>query len=219
MKPLDLNIRRPALIVAPHPDDETIAAYGLITRLRRSGVRVRVVVVSDGAASHRGSKIWPERRLVAERRRETRAVLRRIGVTAADICFLGLPDGHLGLNGAHCAVLARALRSIRRPGLVALPDWADAHPDHRAVAPLAEHIATPGTRRLSYLVWPDEGLPQRCPTHGLTLGTARAAKRGAILRYRTQTGAIADDPQGFAIARHELARFARPIELYREARR
>ncbi|WP_443029636.1 PIG-L deacetylase family protein, partial [Sphingomonas sp. TX0522] len=37
-------------MIAPHPDDEVIGAAGLIARLRRHGARVRVAVVTDGAA-------------------------------------------------------------------------------------------------------------------------------------------------------------------------
>lgn len=219
VKPLALGGRRTALVVAPHPDDETIGAYGLIARLARRGVRVRVIVVADGAASHTSSNAWPRARLVAERRRETRIVLRRIGVRAGDVRFLALPDGALPDDEAtHGVALARAIRSVRRPGLVALPDPCDAHPDHRAVARMAARVATPGARRVHYLVWPERGAPRPRPTHGLTLGPLRAAKRAAILRYRTQCGAITDDPHGFAISRGELARFARPVELYRTAR-
>lgn len=215
VKPLSTQ-RRTTLIVAPHPDDETIGAYGLIARLRRRGVPVRVVVVADGAASHPGSIAWPRARLVAERRRETRLVLRRIGVMAANIRFLGLPDGAVDAD-VHGVALACAIRRTR-PGLIALPDPADAHEDHRAVASIARRTATPGARRLYYLVWPERGARLPRATHRLPLGPARAAKRAAILGYRTQCGAITDDPRGFAISRHDLARFARPVELYREAR-
>ena len=175
------------------------------------------MVVADGAASHPGSIAWPARRLVAERRRETRRALRRIGVAAGDVRFLGLPDGAVG--DLHHASLARAIRAGPRPHLLALPDPSDAHEDHRAVARIARAVATPGARRVHYLVWPDRALPRPKATHGLALGCAQAAKRGAIRRYRTQMGAIVDDPAGFTISRRELAAFSRPVELYREARR
>ncbi|TVV70177.1 PIG-L family deacetylase, partial [Sphingomonas solaris] len=68
-----LRLGRPctALIVAPHPDDEVIGAAGLIRALVNRGTRVRVLVVSDGAASHTGSRLWPRRRLVAARMAES----------------------------------------------------------------------------------------------------------------------------------------------------
>lgn len=206
---------RAALIVAPHPDDETIGAYGLIRALKARAARVRVVIVTDGAGSHRHSARWPTRRLVAERRRETLAAMRGIGVSAADVGFLGLPDGGLaGTRGAR-ALLAKMARASGCD-LIVLPAADDDHPDHRAVAAA---LARSAVRRLDYLVWPNRRTPSRRADRYVKLGQFAAAKRGAIKRYRTQMGAIRDDPGGFAIARGELARFARGIECFRERRR
>ena len=40
----------PALIVAPHPDDEVLATGGLIAWLRDHGVDVTIAAVTDGRA-------------------------------------------------------------------------------------------------------------------------------------------------------------------------
>ncbi len=217
MRPLRLDGVSDALIIAPHPDDEAIGAYGLIRTLKAKGARVRIVVVADGAASHAASARWPQTRLVAERRRETLLAMLRIGLPASDIRFLGLPDGHLT---AHCVsnprALTRAVKSVVGGGLIVSPDAHDAHPDHQAVAKLLARTRSPGTRRLAYLVWPDRTPPRTGPTRGVSLGATRGAKRAAICRYRTQMGAIIDDPRGFSISRGELAAFTRPVELFRE---
>ncbi len=217
MTPLRLGGIHEALIVAPHPDDETIGAYGLIHSLKRKGARVRVIVVADGAASHAASARWPRTRLVAERRRETRLAMLLIGVPASDIRFLGLPDGDLAAQSASGSrAICRAIKALGGGGLVVLPHASDAHPDHRAVARLAAGCRSPGTRRMAYLVWPDRTRPVARSTHGVQLGAARAAKRAAIGRYRTQMGAITDDPHGFSISRRELGVFTRPIEVFSE---
>jgi LmbE family N-acetylglucosaminyl deacetylase len=217
MKSLRLGGIRHALVIAPHPDDEAIGAYGLIRSLKRNGARVRIIVVTDGAASHPASARWPRPRLVAERRRETRRAMRQIGVPADDIRFLGLPDGDLAACGASASgALLRSVKALGRGGLIVAPHASDAHPDHRAVARLAARVRSPGTRRLAYLVWPDRTGPVARPTHGVRLGAARGAKRAAIRRYRTQMGAITDDPGGFSISRQALAAFTRPIELFSE---
>jgi LmbE family N-acetylglucosaminyl deacetylase len=217
MKTPRLRGLRGALIVAPHPDDETIAAHGLIRALKREGIRTRILVVADGAASHPASVRWPKARLVAERRRETRRAMRQIGVPAGDVRFLGLPDGQLASHGASGGrALWRAIKALGRGGLIVLPDASDAHPDHRAVARLAARARSPGTRRMAYLVWPDRTRPTARSTHGVPLGAARVAKRAAIGGYRTQMGAITDDPRGFAISRAELAAFTRPVERFSE---
>ncbi len=39
-------------VVAPHPDDESLACGGAITLLRRAGIPVFVLFISDGTGSH-----------------------------------------------------------------------------------------------------------------------------------------------------------------------
>lgn len=56
------------VVVAPHPDDETLAAGGTISMLVRRGFTVDVVAVTDGEASHPGS-----RTTTPDQRREVRA--------------------------------------------------------------------------------------------------------------------------------------------------
>lgn len=211
MRCLPLAGVRRALVVAPHPDDEAIGAWGVIRALRRGGCHVRVVVAADGAASHPNSAAWPMRRLVAERRRETRRVMRAIGVHAGDIAFLGLPDGGLSVLGRRDGHAMTRAVAISKADLILLPSAADDHPDHCAVAALAARARTPGARRFAYLVWARGA--HRGPVHGFRVCTP--AKRAAIARYRTQMGAIRDDPGGFAIAPHELRTFSRPIEHFR----
>ena len=131
------GIRR-ALIVAPHPDDEIIGAAGLIRRLKTIGAAVSVVIVSDGGASHPGSRRWPRARLVAERRRESRRALLMLGVSARDLRCLALPDGDLP---RHVAEAVRHLRRLSaRADLIVGPAADDAHPDHRAVAAALDRL-------------------------------------------------------------------------------
>ncbi len=211
MKTLSLAHVRHALIIAPHPDDETIGAFGMIRALRLRSARVRVVIVTDGAGSHPASNRWPRTRLIAARRRESLMAMRRIGVAAGDVAFLGLADG--GLSAMPARVGRRLHRAVARcrPDLIVLPARDDDHPDHRAIAVA---LARTAARRLEYLVWPHRQTPSRQASHGLRLDST-APKRGAIRRYRTQMGAITDDPGGFAISRRELAGFARPVEQFR----
>lgn len=216
MKPLSLARVRTALIVAPHPDDEAIGAYGVIRALTARGARVTVAIVTDGAGSHPGSVRWPRGRLVAARRRETRSAMHRIGVRAARVVFLDLPDGGLtAMSGQLHRALGPLIRRCRDLDLLVGPARDDDHPDHRAIA---AGLPQTRARRLEYLVWPNRQSRSARATHALRLATLAAAKRGAIGRYRTQTGTITDDPNGFAMSRHERARFAQPVERFRERR-
>ncbi|MDZ7280413.1 PIG-L family deacetylase [Sphingomonas sanguinis] len=212
---LPLKAVRRAIVVAPHPDDEIIGAAGVIQALRRQGSLVRVIVVSNGAASHPNSGAWPPERLIAARRRESLLALRRLGVTRDHVTFLGLPDGGLSACAVLCRQrLSRAIRQCRDLDMIVGPAMTDAHPDHRAVAAALRDTRFAG-RRMTYQVWP----PQRARVargRTITLAGGAAAKRSLIRMHRTQLGAITDDPHGFAVARHELAVFAHPVEQFVE---
>ncbi|MBB4086863.1 PIG-L deacetylase family protein [Sphingomonas carotinifaciens] len=207
------------LVVAPHPDDEAIAAHALVARLRRRGVAVQVLVVTDGRASHPGSAAWPRARLVAERRRETRAAMRRIGVAAGAVTFLNLPDGDLAAHAGKVRHgIGRAAARVRRPAAALVPAIDDDHADHRVVAACAAQVAVPGLRWFAYPVWPaGNRLPGAKPMP-LT-AQERLAKRHAIRRYATQTGRITDDPAGFTMTRAQIAAFSRPQECFVAVRR
>ena len=51
------------LLLAAHPDDETLGAGGLLARLARDGVRCDVVVLTDGEGSHPDSPTHTPARL------------------------------------------------------------------------------------------------------------------------------------------------------------
>jgi LmbE family N-acetylglucosaminyl deacetylase len=202
------------LVVAPHADDEAIGAYGLIRRLRLRGVLIRILVVTDGAASHPSSEAWPPARLTRERRRETRREMQRIGVTADQIRFLNLPDGGLStMIPLARRSIAAEVRRAPRPLTLLGPAADDDHPDHRVAAAALAQSRAAGVRRVAYPVWP----AGRVLAHHIALPLGeqtRLAKRLAIRRYRTQAGRITDDPAGFSMTRVQIAAFSRPVETF-----
>lgn len=89
------------LIVAPHCDDETLGAAGLMRQARAKNVSVRVVIVTNGDGFRAGvSRTYHELNVkprdyiqyAYHRQDETRAALGVLGVAPADIAFLGFPD-------------------------------------------------------------------------------------------------------------------------------
>ncbi len=92
------------LVLAPHPDDETLGAGGLIFQARQKNLAVRVVFLTngDGSGSTRiGETLRQKQRpthdeIAALRQREATNALAKLGVAADDIIFLGYPDGGLG---------------------------------------------------------------------------------------------------------------------------
>ena len=203
---------RAALVVAPHPDDEVIGAFGLMRALIAARVRVHVLVVTDGAASHPRSRLWPPARLAARRLQESRWALRRIGLSADRIRSLALPDGRLAqIQPLVDRRVARAVRCVAELDLLVGPMDDDDHADHRAVAAALARIRTPALR-LTYAVWPaDAEARQRVQ---LPVRGGAMAKRAALRTYRSQLGDIRDDPQGFALSARQVAAFTRGRERF-----
>jgi LmbE family N-acetylglucosaminyl deacetylase len=103
--PLDVGRGERLLVVAPHPDDETLGAAGLMQRVLAQGGTVRVVLVTAGdgyveAVAGESGTLTPrpaEYVAYGERRlRESRHALRTLGGDAIRTeHLLGFPDGGL----------------------------------------------------------------------------------------------------------------------------
>jgi LmbE family N-acetylglucosaminyl deacetylase len=97
------RLTSPLLVVAPHPDDEVLAAAGLIQQALRAGHDVYVVfmTVGDGFADAvRESLHLPESKasfvqLGKLRFNEASQAMRCLGVPRSHLFFLGFPDGKL----------------------------------------------------------------------------------------------------------------------------
>lgn len=94
------SIRR-LLVIAPHCDDEVLAAGGLIQDVLRRGSRVRVVIVTNGDGSFSGAlveyrKLYPSAndymRAGSVRQQESLNALAVLGVANEDVLFLSYPD-------------------------------------------------------------------------------------------------------------------------------
>ena len=93
LPPLDLTDCPGLVVVAPHPDDETLGLGATAAHLVASGVDVQVVSVSDGGAAQTGASPLDPTRLEATRRGELLRATRVLGVPPP--LSLGLPDGQL----------------------------------------------------------------------------------------------------------------------------
>ena len=107
---------RSLVVVAPHPDDESLGLGGFIAAARGSGQPVSVIFLTDGERSHVGSPTYPPARLAATRRREAAAALAVLGVDPLAVHFLGLGDTCLPAlrHDAYRAALARRSRRWTR---------------------------------------------------------------------------------------------------------
>lgn len=215
MRPLTLDRIRHAVLVAPHADDETIAAFFTISALRRRGARVDIVVVTDSSASHRNSAAYPKAKLIDLRKAETLSAMLLAGVARQHITFLGLPDGGLrDLTAVEVRHLVRSLRARPRPDLLVVPSAHDDHPDHREVAAWCDHAWPVSVPRLSYLVWPSQRSRSKSPRSAMGVFGNPASKRTALRRYRSQLGLIRDDPTGFCLTADVVRRVCNRCERF-----
>jgi len=219
------------LVVAPHPDDESLGCGGAIVLLRKFGNEVTVLTVSDGALSHPNSKKFPALKLRDLRERETIAALNILGVSEDKITFLRFPDGsvpgELSDDFAAAVTIVRNHLAKISPQTILLPWRRDPHPDHLASWQIvkAAIIECGGDYRvLEYPIWlweraENADLPRErnIKIHRLKINDATVQKQLAIRAHASQiTGLIDDDPGGFHLSAEVLAHFDVPFEVYFE---
>jgi len=135
------------MMLAAHPDDESLACSIVLQQAVRAGAAIRIVYATDGEDNP-----WPQRvlerkwRLNASdrkrwgrlRRAEALAALHVLGVNASATCFLALPDQKLTTLLMHdCRSVLKRFANILTdwaPTDVLIPSISDTHPDHSALA-------------------------------------------------------------------------------------
>jgi LmbE family N-acetylglucosaminyl deacetylase len=210
---------KPALILAPHPDDESLGCGGLIAAACAAGLPPVVVILTDGAASHPGSRSHPPARLAAVREAEALAALAILGLPQEHVFFCRAPDGRLAVEGGMIGWLT-GVAARGNCGVVVGPWAGDPHCDHQAAAEIAAAVAIrAGLTLLSYPVWgwlrEDEVAVQGWR---LDVSAWLALKRRAIAAHESQYGAVvADAPEGFSLPEDLLAVAAWPYEVFLSA--
>lgn len=190
------------MVVAPHPDDESLATGGLLQCAQAAGAAVKVVLVTDGD-NNPWPQRWLERRLRIDaaarlrwgqrRRGEARAAMATLGLPTDAAKCLGWPD--LGVSTCLMTDTAYAVRTLVTaideyvPSLLVFPSLGDSHPDHSAChvlvqLALTQHTMTTRPVLASYLV---HGHASSGEVWRLSLPPAMIErKRDAVLNYQTQ---------------------------------
>jgi LmbE family N-acetylglucosaminyl deacetylase len=229
----DLQTIGSALVIAPHPDDESLGCGGTIAQLRALRYDVHIVFVSDGTLSHPNSVAYPAERLRALRELEAREAMQILRVDPEACTFLRYRDRHVPTvdtpDFLEAATTLASLVDRLKPSTLFLPWRRDPHPDHKASwqigrEALQHTIHEP--RVLEYPIWLWElGTPDDRPyldevqLWKISIDSVQNQRNQAIAAHRSQvTRLINDDPTAFYLSPELLRHFGQPRELFIENR-
>lgn len=230
---------RSLLVVAPHPDDETLGCGARILAATAAGAPVTVLVLTRGEGSH--PEDFDTDTLVRVRRDELLEAMARLGVPESAVVQLDHPDGHLDQHEAELTEAVRQLVDSLCPDDVCVTAADEPHPDHatasRAVR-RALSLAAHQPRLLEYPVWLWSTWPlsrQHGPTtvvralllaasrrvERVSVAPVRDLKRAALEAYASQLGSASPvdavagtHPSSVALPRKVVARAVDDPELF-----
>lgn len=224
----DLVEQRDVLVIAPHPDDESLGCGGILSWATAKGRHPRVLFLTDGDRSHPGSTRFPRERLAAVRRQEAVTACNALGMDSGDLTFLGLPDAGLAqleesLKREAIGTMARWIE-LSQSAIVLVTAATDPHGDHQSAYALAKDATRQNTcvELWTYPVWtwlhdiPIETMPPsgwRVDIHAF-----QHAKREAIHAHASQHGAVVDDAQdSFVLPPALLQQMSQDYEVFLHA--
>jgi LmbE family N-acetylglucosaminyl deacetylase len=121
---------RDCLVIAPHPDDESIGCGGSINKHVRQGSRVKVIFLTDGQKGDFNNVFGDG--YTGKRRDSAVRALSALGIKEYE--FLGFEDR--GLYQVRDKLFSRTRRIVEtfRPGIIYVTSPYEANPDHRAAS-------------------------------------------------------------------------------------
>ena len=187
------------LIVAPHPDDETVGCGGLLALY---GAQCDVLLLTDGRKGGPADGSQTESETAELRRREFDAAMAFFGVR--QVRRLELPDSALGDHAK--AVSAADLRGYSK---IFIPYRLERHPDHAAANRIIRKQYKKQRSKaelLEYEVWS----PITAPNRFLDISAAMDRKLEGIRLYASQVRelnyeALAAGLNGYRGAPHHIA--------------
>lgn len=173
-----------ALVIAAHPDDESLGAGGLMSWLYRTGSRITVLLATHGEAAHDGDT-------GPARVQEFMTAVYRLA-PGCRIYDVALPDGKLREHAA--ALEERVTDALADADLIVAPWRGDGHRDHRIAGEVAAAVAErENIALLEYPIWlwhwASPGSPE-VPWHAFERfgldSTALRHKASALAAYESQ---------------------------------
>ena len=233
----DLRFLKPdeigsSMVVAPHPDDETLGCGGTAALLLNAGFPVQFIFVSDGTLSHPNSRKFPGSRLRDLRESEARNAVHILGASEKDVEFLAFPDRRVpDRESIFFESAVRLVVSIlkRKPTRTIFIPWEnDPHPDHKATWQICtEAVSRLDVRPaiLQYPIWLWEMGDEadllaigKMKKWRVDITDAIEIKRNALMAHQSQVSdLIDDDPEGFRLSEKIISHFDSTSEIFFES--
>lgn len=209
---------RRAVIVAAHPHDEALGTGGLLVEIAAFGLDALVIAVTDGEASHDGSRVWTRASLRDKRITESIQGMNVLGVDLLNVRRLRIPHG--GVCDAYDE-LSRTLVGLLRPGDIVFAPWGgSSDADQRGCNNAVSHAVLEHSMSDDATVWmwnwADPAAAELPASRVLRVELsieAQARKQRALALCETQTRHDPDVPGSPRMSVDLLARFCQPYEL------
>ncbi len=220
--PLSLTLPpgRRLTVLAPHPDDESLAAGGLIQHAVAAGAGVRIVFATDGD-NNPWPQRWEERRWFIDadcrrrwgalRRAEGKRAIQVLGLAEHNATFFGIPDTELlpRWRRRDADTLKAFVDEFKSnpPDILITPSSQDGHPDHLGMYGLAQEALkqtgqTPA--QFTYLIHRRWFHPHATGTSLKLTPQQQQTKLEAILCHETQ----------IKLSRGRFSSYAAPEEIF-----
>lgn len=121
-EPVSFKVSDRVLVLAAHPDDETLGVGGVIQKAVNAGAEVKIVYLTHGDQNEMSSLFYQKKPLLKRedfldsgrlRKREAIEATKLLGVPEQNLIFLGYPDfGSLGIWKKHWGEKAKPYRSL-----------------------------------------------------------------------------------------------------------
>lgn len=201
MQPGFVSAQTRLLVVAPHPDDETLGCGLLIQQVVAAGGVVKLLLLTDG-----DNNPWPQRyvehrlridstarqRWGVRRRSEAMRAIAQLGVSASALHPFGWFDmdvtRRLRDDAPDSIAALRALVQAFQPTLVCCPALGDSHPDHGAAHVLARLALAGMNPSPTLLAYPVHGVADDAACSIIIAASADQQQRKlqALAEHETQ---------------------------------
>jgi len=216
------------IIIAPHPDDETLSCGGLIALKKNLGATVKVFSLSRGEGAHRNCCATSEQIIGDARRRLGIEACSHLGLQTGDFLWCDFPDG--GIPGKKDALFVEAVSRLSKiftacmPTEIYTPHPHDCWPDHRRATELvlaATVLAQCTIKMYFYPVWMwhnlrlrDLGQLKGWQALRLDIGPVREKKQAAITQYLSATNPACGIPYCGNLPSGFLNPFQKDYEIF-----